>query len=168
MRVPVLDVSLDVLSEGEVLHALLEAPGDHVAFLGAGVSKEAGVPLAGEIAEEIRRKLVNRLGVHDPDQWANRYLSWADPSARYAAAVQRYGSAADRVAFFRQMLQEIQPSFAHHAVALLMAHRRLFATALTTNFDKLLERAFTEQGFVECQAIRTASEAEFWGQEQNK
>nr|BFE86897.1 hypothetical protein GCM10020093_094980 [Planobispora longispora] len=35
-------IDVNVLSQAEVVHALAEAPGNHVAFVGAGVSKEAG------------------------------------------------------------------------------------------------------------------------------
>jgi O-acetyl-ADP-ribose deacetylase (regulator of RNase III) len=51
---------------------------------------------------------------------------------------------------------------------MLMTRGILFETALTTNFDKLLERAFLEQGTRECQAIRTEDEAEYWVQENDK
>jgi hypothetical protein len=59
-------------------------------------------------------------------------------------------------------------SFAHHATALLMTRGVLFETALTTNFDKLLEGAFLEQGRRECQAIRAEGEAQYWIQESDK
>jgi O-acetyl-ADP-ribose deacetylase len=72
------------------------------------------------------------------------------------------------VNYFRNILRNKRPSFSHHALTLLMAHDKLHGTALTTNFDKLLERSFTEQNLRECQAIRMLEEAEFWGQERDK
>jgi O-acetyl-ADP-ribose deacetylase len=168
MRKGVLDVYVDVVTEEEALHSLLVAPGDHVPFVGAGVSKEAGVALADEISVDIRRRLESlRPGIAN-DAWARDYLNWDDPSRRYGTALERYGPAEDRVNYFRSLLRNKRPSFSHHAITLLMAHDKLHGTALTTNFDKLLEGSFTEQNLRECQAIRMVEEAEFWGQERDK
>jgi hypothetical protein len=49
-----------------------------------------------------------------------------------------------------------------------MTYRYFRSTALTTNFDKLLEDAFTRQGAVECQPIRTDSELQFWDNVHNR
>jgi O-acetyl-ADP-ribose deacetylase (regulator of RNase III) len=84
------------------------------------------------------------------------------------ACLNAYGPAGQRVTYFRHLLKDARPAFAHHATALLMANSVLFETALTTNFDKLLERAFQEQGARECQAIRAEEEAEYWVQELDK
>lgn len=168
MRKSVLDVYVNVITEEEALHGLLVAPGDHVPFVGAGVSKEANVPLANEICADIRQRLAHlRPGVAD-DGWAREYLNWDDDSRRYGTCLERYGAAEDRVSYFRSVLKNRRPSFAHHALTLLMAHDRLHGTALTTNFDKLLEASFMEQNLRECQAIRMEEEAEFWGEERDK
>jgi O-acetyl-ADP-ribose deacetylase len=169
MRKSVLDVYVDVITEEEALHGLLVAPGDHVAFIGAGVSKEAGVPLADEISSDIRRQLETERPGGGSDEWAREYLNWDDDSRRYGTSLERWGqSAQDRVDYFRSILKGKRPSFSHHALTLLMAHDRLHGTAFTTNFDKLLEMSFTEQNLRECQAIRMEEEAEFWGQERDK
>jgi O-acetyl-ADP-ribose deacetylase len=168
MRRAVLNTYIDLLAQADVIHALRESPGSHVAFLGAGASKEAGVPLANEICNDIKARLLKGRKLADIDAWANKELSWNDPRRRYTACLDAYGSAEQRVAYFRRLLSNVRPSFAHHATALLMARGLLFETALTTNFDKLLERAFVEQGVRECQAIRIPEEAEFWGQEPDK
>nr|BFE86898.1 hypothetical protein GCM10020093_094990 [Planobispora longispora] len=126
------------------------------------------MPLAGEISQDIREKFLSTSPVPDPDAWARQYLKWDDLRVRYRTCVERYGSAEDRVTYFRQLLSGKRPAFAHHALAMLMADGVLYGTALTTNFDKLLEHAFTEQGFKECQAIRAAEEIEFWNQEQDR
>jgi O-acetyl-ADP-ribose deacetylase (regulator of RNase III) len=168
MRKSVLDVYVDVTTEEETLHSLLVAPGGHVTFVGAGVSKEADVPMANEICTDIRQKLEALRPTQMDDSWADDNLNWSDASRRYGTCLERYGSAEDRVNYFRGILRGRRPSFAHHAIALLMAHDRLYRTALTTNFDKLLEQAFNEQNLRECQAIRMSKEAEFWGSEQDK
>jgi O-acetyl-ADP-ribose deacetylase (regulator of RNase III) len=168
VRRAVLNTYIDLLGQADVLHAIRESPGGHVAFLGAGISKEASVPLASEICDDIKEKLLLGRAVKDADNWASEELCWNDPRRRYTACLDAYGPAELRVRYFRGMLKDIRPAFAHHAIALLMSNGVLFETALTTNFDKLLEKAFIEQGRRECQAIRAEKEAEYWGQETDK
>jgi len=163
-----LDVPVDVVTEAEAIRGLVIDPGEHVAFLGAGLSQEAGVPLANEICEDIRKELA-RSEIRPDDEWARKKLNWDDPQRRYSTCLEKYGiSAASRVDFFRRLLKGVNPSFAHHALALLMSHDILHPTALTTNFDKLVEKAFVEQNIRECQAIRISEEADFWGPERDK
>ena len=158
---------VDIIRKADVVHAVRQSPGDHVIFVGAGVSAEADVPMADQICAEIRDMLTGGLDAEAIDAWANQNLDWSQRT-RYTKCLERYGSAEERVRYFREMLQDKRPAFAHYAVALLMARGKVSSTALTTNFDKLLERAFVEQGGMECQAIRTPDEAEFWGAEQDK
>jgi O-acetyl-ADP-ribose deacetylase (regulator of RNase III) len=82
--------------------------------------------------------------------------------------MQKFGNDATRLEFFRELLMNKEPSFAHHAAALLAAGGYFKKTILTTNFDKLVENAFARQGLMECQAIRTVQELAYWGQENNK
>jgi O-acetyl-ADP-ribose deacetylase (regulator of RNase III) len=165
----ILNKYIDLIAQADVQLAVRESPGRHVVFLGAGVSKEAGVPLANEICEDIRQKLLSgREDITDPAAWADEQLFWRDISRRYMACLNAYGPAAQRVTYFRRMLKDARPAFVHHAAALLMTRGLFFETALTTNFDKLLERAFLEQGTRECQAIRTDEEGEYWVQENDK
>ena len=79
-----------------------------------------------------------------------------------------FGNAAERVEYFRAMLKDKSPSFSHHAVALLIRHRYLKSTCLTTNFDKLIEAAFMQQDFAECQPIRNDEEARYWVNAENR
>lgn len=168
MRRALLNIYVDLLGQADLLHAVHESSGQQVAFLGAGFSKEANVPLAGEICDEIREKLATGRTVPNLDEWARENLSWDDPRRRYTACLDAYGPAEMRVTYFRRLLKDARPAFAHHSTALLMSRGILCRTALTTNFDKLLERAFVEQGTRECQAIRTPEEAKYWGEEADK
>ncbi|SRR6266851_2364604 len=167
MRKAVLDIYVDVITEEEALHGILIAPGEHVAFVGAGFSKEAGIPLAEEICDDIRGKLSRVFGKGNGD-WARTRLNWDDPSRRYASCLEVYGPPEDRVNYFRALLRGRRPSFAHYALTLLMSHDKLNRNALTTNFDKLIEQSFVAQNIRECQAIRMPEEVEFWGPETDK
>jgi O-acetyl-ADP-ribose deacetylase (regulator of RNase III) len=167
VRKPVLDVYVDIITEEEALHGILVAPGEHVAFVGAGFSKEAGIPLAEEICDDIRNQLSRVFG-EDNDDWVRTRLNWDDSSRKYASCLEVYGPPEDRVNYFRALLKGHHPSFAHHALALLMSNDKLNRNALTTNFDKLIEQSFVAQNIRECQAIRMPEEAQFWGPEPDK
>lgn len=167
MRKTVMGVDVDVITEDEAIHSILVAQGEHVPFVGAGLSKEAGVPLAWEICEDIRQGWAPFFE-GSQDEWARTKLNWDDLTRRYSSCLENYGSPEDRVSYFRGLLRGIAPSFAHHALALLMSNDKLHRNGITTNFDKLIEQAFVEQNIRECQAIRMPEEAEFWGPESDK
>jgi O-acetyl-ADP-ribose deacetylase (regulator of RNase III) len=168
VRRNVLGVDVDVITEAEAIRGILVVRDGYVPFLGAGISKEAGVPLASEICTYIRNHLASYKESTD-DDWIRTQLNWDDPTRRYSSCLESYGSPEARVQYFRSLLKGVTPSFAHHALALLMCNDILHRNALTTNFDKLIEQAFTEQNIRECQAIRMSEEADyFWGSETDK
>jgi hypothetical protein len=120
---------VDVITEAEAIHSLVIDPGEHVAFLGAGLSREAGVPLADEICTKIRHELA--LSETQPDdEWARDKLNLDRPELRYSTCLEKYGTAASRVDYFRRLLKGVSPSFAHHALTLLMANDVLHPSAL--------------------------------------
>lgn len=156
-----------IVSDRDVIRNVLQDVDRYTAYLGAGVSVEADVSGAEAICREVRR-LILESGEAVDGPALDAALSWDDPKRRYSACLQKYGNAAQRVQFFRRLLRGKEPSFAHHAVALLTARRIFRSTCLTTNFDKLLEVAFARQGEVECQAIRVDEETVYWGAETDK
>lgn len=160
-----------IVSDRIAAAQILEASGAYHAFWGAGLSVEAGVPTANEICQLIAK---NQLRIHgfgedapldaaDTRDWLSKNLAWDRADEKYAKCIHtQYVNPADRVEFFRQTLTGVRPSFAHYGAALLMSHRILARTSITTNFDKLLETAFAAQGLRECQPLRTASEVQYW------
>jgi O-acetyl-ADP-ribose deacetylase (regulator of RNase III) len=157
-----------IISDVEAIQSILAIRGRFAVYAGAGVSAEARVTTAWGICEEIRDwlrqiHLPNSATPEEVGFWENSFLSWNDLANRYAVCIkQRYSTPAARVAYFRSKLEGKRPSFSHHAIALLMARGHLKATCITTNFDKLLESAFVQQGLKECQAIRNDAEIEYW------
>jgi O-acetyl-ADP-ribose deacetylase (regulator of RNase III) len=173
----------NIVSEEKASDLLSQTPGRFVLYLGAGASAEAGVPTASDICRELAEERVreeerNRLRMHleplDLDQKAraellNREFDWDNEEERYFNCVRRARpTEASRVEYFRGKLKYTKPAFAHYASSLLMADKCVSRTALTTNFDKLLENAFAEIGHTECQAIRMSDEIRFWRQEDDK
>ena len=160
-----------VVTDREAVRLLLQQRQRYVLYLGAGASAEAQVKVADQICAEIRERMrqTDLTGNEDDGEveaWANTKLAWDQPSRRYSTCMQvEYPNQAMRVEYFRQLLKGKAPSFCHHAAALLMSSGHVRHTALTTNFDKLLENAFVQQGRSECQPIRTDKELQYWQDE---
>src|SRR5262245_5966596 len=108
-------------------------------WVGAGLSFEAGIKTGNDICDDIKKQLSERENTSEPYTWALDNLDWDDLSRRYSKCISRLGNARVRIDYFRQIVRGIQPSFSHHAVALLMRRGWVASDCLTTNFDKLLE-----------------------------
>ncbi len=151
-----------IITDDEAIRFVRQSPDTFVCYVGAGASAEAGVKSAWEICEEIRETLVPDSLAEQEKQLRLQDLQWHDDSYRYATCVKKYGNPAARVEYFRRLLHGVQPSFCHHAIAILVANGAFKRTIVTTNFDKLVESAFFQQGLIECQPIRSRREIEYW------
>ena len=161
--------NVEVVSDVDVIRNIVTNQGAFTAWLGAGASIEAGVSTARDICDFIRKEVAAFDKPADEDAWARSELDWDDPRRRYSTCLLRYATTpVQRLRYFRSLIEGVQPSFSHHALCLLMSSEVLQGTCLTTNFDKLIEMAFAQQGFSECQSIRSDKEAEFWRQEEGK
>lgn len=160
---------MKLISDTEAICQILHEKDRYACYLGAGVSAEARVKIADQICNEIREELIGCTNIPDVEKWADTTLNWNDPSRKYSTCIAKgRPNMAKRVAYFRKMLQGKQPSFSHNAIALLITHGYFKNTCLTTNFDKLLEIAFAQQGNWECQPIRSDDEAQFWENDKDK
>ena len=160
-----------VTDRAAISRILLYGSGVFDLFYGAGLSAEAGVPTANQICNDIAKTQLRINQIKgNPDlkspaceRWLIEKLAWDRPDEKYAKSIRfQYPAAAARAEFFRQTLAGIRPSFAHHGAAILMSAKIIGRTCFTTNFDKLLETAFVNQGTHECQAIRTPNELQYW------
>lgn len=174
---------MEIISEREVIRRILRGTTNKdvqarmprfVCYLGAGASAEAGVKTAWEICNDIRNelKIIEGFTADTQDRatkqklrkWEADLLKWNDPTLKYSACIRAgYPSEPERIRYFRDLLQGSEPSFCHHAIALLTSRRYFKNTCLTTNFDKLVENSYIRQGSIECQPIRSDTEAEnYW------
>ena len=159
---------IKVVSDLDACFSILQEKDRFICYLGAGASAEAGVKMAMAICHDIRTELeqFDPNFENDPEAVRKRIeakLKWQDRSRRYSTCMHVGRNTRDsRVEYFRKLLSHARPSFCHHAVALLMARQYFKSTCLSTNFDKLLEMAFIQQGRMECQPIRNDSEIEYW------
>ena len=162
-------LNIEVVSDIDVVRNIVTNQGAFTAWLGAGASIEAGVPTAREICDCIRREIARFEKPVNEADWARIELDWDDPRRRYSTCLLRYAKTpVQRLRYFRSLIEGVQPSFGNHALCPLMSSGVLQGTCLTTNFDTLVEMAFAQQGFAECQSIRSEKEAEFCRQEDNK
>ena len=162
------DRHIEVTPDYEVIRAIIDHQCSYAAWIGAGASVEAKIKTGRQICDELRKEMASYAHPKDEDAWAEEQLNWSDLKRRYSTCLKRYGSAEQRVRYFRQLIKGLPPAFSHHALALLMQSGVLARTCLTTNFDKLIEIAFAQQGNSECQAIRGDEEAGLWRQEDDK
>jgi hypothetical protein len=141
-------VSLDPIVSLSV--ALAEAPGSYVFFLGSGVSRDAGVPTGGEVfwlaVGDLYR--LENSSEHTPEREALR--EWLIETGReklgYSDILELMApDAATRRDYLAKHFEGIEPGPAHERLADLAA-RGIVRVFVTTNFDRLLERALQSRG----------------------
>jgi hypothetical protein len=99
-------------------------------FVGAGISKEAGIPLAFGVIQELKRLYPKRL-----KKPATIY--------QYAEAFKEaLPDKAQRRQFFEEICSDKPPHKEHNLIAHLVEHK-IFSIVFTTNFDHLTELAMT-------------------------
>ncbi len=139
----------------QLAHSVCSGKGVHAVLLGSGVSRAAGIPTGWEVTLDLVRRLAALEGGDAgarPDEWFRQahdaepcYSSLLGALARTPAErrtlLQPYFEATEE-----EREQGIKvPTAAHRAVARLVAsgHVRVI---LTTNFDRLMERALLDEG----------------------
>ena len=143
-----------VRPELSLAFSLYSAPGTYALLLGSGLSRAAGVPTGWEVTLDLVRKLAAAEGepTSEPEVWYRERFG-GEPS--YSEVVERLAPTRDErrallQGYFEPDEQEREegkklPTAAHQAIARLCStrHARII---LTTNFDRLLERALEAEG----------------------
>ena len=132
-------------------------PGVYAVLVGSGVSRAAKIPTGWEITLDLTRKLAKLHGEEsdpNPEQW---YLKKFDKEPSYSASLDELTrTQAERQqllrGYFEPTDEERQegdkaPTAAHRAIAALAA-RTYVRVIITTNFDRLVETALTDEGVV--------------------
>lgn len=147
--------------------SLHSGPGTYALLLGSGVSRAAGVPTGWEVTLDLVRKLAAAQGesAADPETW---YQERFGQAPNYSDLVNELAPTPDeRRALLQGYFEPDErdreegrkvPTEAHRAIARLCAggHVRV---VLTTNFDRLLERALDAEGVAPV-VVDTADAAE--------
>ncbi len=135
--------------------ALHAAPGVYAALVGSGMSSAAGIPTGWQVVQDLIRKIALAEGV-DPGVLQDHPEEWWETQGR---SEPRYDTIlpglaptdAARQALLRRYFEvladgtKVQPTAGHHALAALAATGRV-RVILTTNFDRLIERALDQAG----------------------
>lgn len=132
-------------------------PGVYAVLLGSGVSRSAGIPTGWEVVLDLVRRVGAAQGdrtIEQPDKWYAEkfgkepgYSDLLDALCRTQVERQQLLKS-----YFEPTAEEREqglklPTPAHHAVAELM-EAGLVRVVITTNFDRLLERALDQRGIV--------------------
>lgn len=135
--------------------ALQADPGVYALLLGSGLSKSASIPTGWEIVLDLIRKLARLMGEDCepyPEEWYRTKFGEDPDYSKLLDGIAK--SPAERQQLLRGYFEPSEeereqglktPTPAHHAVAELVS-RGYVKVILTTNFDRLLEKALDEAG----------------------
>lgn len=145
---------LDILTSTSF--AVHNAKGVYALLLGSGVSRAANVPTGWEVTLDLIRRIAATMSETDscqdnPEEW---YRSRFESDPDYSSLLERLAiSPAERTAALARYFDGLgepeeeprQPTKAHMAIA-KMVSRGYIRVIVTTNFDRLMERALEAQG----------------------
>ena len=144
-----------VTPDVQMTFSVATQPGVYALLLGSGISKGAGVRTGWEVAEDLARQLAHQQNEDPGDDPIGWYKRWTGASPDYPSLVEALApSPANRRNLLRsyfeptsddELAQAPVPSSAHRSIAGLVADG-LVSVIVTTNFDRLLERALADAG----------------------
>jgi SIR2-like domain len=125
------------------------APGVYAVLVGSGMSTSAGVPTGWGIVQDLIRRIARADGV-SPDELADAPEEWwlrhGRPPPQYDSLLKAVARTdAMRQALLGSYFEPALPTVGHQALGRLCASGRV-RLVVTTNFDRLIERAIEQQG----------------------
>lgn len=154
--IPILTPTAGVDPATALAMSMHAAPGVYAALIGSGVSRAAGIPTGWEVVQDLIQRVARAEGVApsdvtpSPEEWWKRS---GRPEPRYDTLIQTLAPTdAARQALLSGYFDappdrqaHVEPTAAHAALAELVADGRV-RVILTTNFDRLMERALDTVG----------------------
>ena len=132
-------------------------PGVYALLIGSGVSRAAGIPTGWEIVLDLIRRVAAMEKEEPPSDLEAWYQQHFDEAPDYSKILDRLTTtSAERMALLRSYFEPTEeeqeqglkiPTSAHRAIATL-AKLGYVRMILTTNFDRLIEKALDEAGIV--------------------
>ena len=125
--------------------------GAYALFLGAGVSKSAGLPSGWDIVTDLLKKLAAQNKVTQSENLEEWFRIKYGQSVGYSSILQELAKTqTERMGLMKPYFEPIgkerpKPTKAHYSIAKL-AKNGYIKVILTTNFDRLLETALEEEG----------------------
>lgn len=131
--------------------------GIYALLLGSGISRSAGIPTGWEIVIDLVRKVANLCGEDcepNPALWYRNKFGVEPDYSDLLTQIAKSPTERNHLlrAYFEASEEEIEQGFkiptrAHKAIADLVSKGHL-RVVITTNFDRLLEKALEEKGIV--------------------
>ena len=140
----------------------------YAVLIGSGISNAAGIPTGWDVTLDLVRKLAavrNETPEPDPESWFRDTFGTEPDYSDLLDQLEKTQS--ERQQLLRTYWEpteaereeaEKEPTAAHHAIAAL-ASRGFIKVIVTTNFDKLMERALSAAG-IEPTVVSTADQIE--------
>ena len=132
-----------------------ENRGVYAVLVGSGLSRAAGIKTGWEITVDLIRRVARAQGEEEQADWAAWYRDKVGKEPDYSELVKELGSAADeRRAILEGYIEPTPeqrvmglkgPTAAHGAIADLVCDG-MVRVLVTTNFDRLLEKALRDRG----------------------
>ncbi len=129
--------------------------GAYALLLGSGISCAARIPSGWKVEEDLIHQLASTQGIEKSEDWHQWYEATYDEPASYSALLEALAKTpTERVqmmtSFFEQSDDDKEhgwksPTKAHYAIARLVKAGYI-RVILTTNFDRLLEKALESEG----------------------
>ena len=118
-------------------------------FLGAGASKQSGIPIASEMIRHFKKQIIAR-GCPDGIESDDEKMKWLEAQDWYKAEGSEYCKCFERFEpkefgrqrYIENIIEKAEPSFGYVVLANLMAKKHI-NTIITTNFDDLVYSACT-------------------------
>ncbi len=144
------------LSPDELLAlSLQQYKGMFALLVGSGISRSAGIPTGWEIVLDLINRLASSKGQDAPEDPVAWYRAEFNREPDYSDIINAIAATREqRVQLLRQYFEPTeeereeglkQPTAAHRAIARLVSGG-FVKVIITTNFDRLLERAIEEEG----------------------
>lgn len=147
---------LDVNPDLALAHAMVRRPGAYVLLLGSGVSRAAKIPTGWQVTLDLCKKLAILAGEKEPADPETWYTEKHGRGPNYSELVEALApNPSDQKALLAEYFEpkdddarergDGMPTAAHHAIARLVRND-LLHIIITTNFDRLMERALEAEG----------------------
>lgn len=129
--------------------------GAYALLLGSGISRSSGIPSGWEVEKQLIQMLGESQGVTEQEDWHQWYRERYGEPASYSSLLGTLAATStERVQLMRPFFEPTEeerelgrkePTKAHRAIAQL-AKEGYIRVILTTNFDRLLEKALQAEG----------------------
>ncbi|MCK4527208.1 SIR2 family protein [candidate division WOR-3 bacterium] len=148
----------------QLAFSIYSNPGIYALLIGSGASRGSGIPTGWEIMLDLIRKIGAVSGekeIENPEKW---YWDKYKEKPTYSNLVKRLArTREEQRGILREYFEpnkkegeagEKQPTKAHKTIARLVS-KGYIKMILTTNFDRLIEKAIEEEGISDYQVIST-------------